>query len=119
MIKSLEYIKIHILKEGEKPVLLSELENKIVAWALHLPEKIQISHCNSKENSNPIKFIGGREYRSLGDTCRMFCKMRLQNRMFDYFFWDGIVKVIHNDYDYFSEEYYAFKNSFYYYIFIC
>lgn len=94
------YASPHIktLREGEKPISMCGLENKIVAWVLSLPEKIQISHCNAKKNTYPEIFIGGREYRSLGDTCRMFCQIKLHGRIADYFFWDGIVKEIDNGY---------------------
>jgi hypothetical protein len=84
-----------VLQEGEKPVLLEKGENPVIdafcREILHLPEKTQVFHCTTSKIIPPIEFIGGRETRPVGDTCRMFYKIKQEGRTADYLFWDGIV----------------------------
>jgi hypothetical protein len=84
-----------VLEEGEMPINIDKGEypilNSFCREILHLPEKTNISFCTTNKIIPPIEFIGGRETRPPGDTCRMFYKIKREGRTADYFFWDGIV----------------------------
>lgn len=86
---SKEFIK------GEKPQLVirgkSLFHDIFIKHFLKLPEKTNVFHLNTNELILPIAFIGGREIRSVGDTCSMFYKLKTSGTPADYFFWDGIV----------------------------
>ena len=81
--------------EGEKPHLIvrgtNQIHDKFIEEILHLPEKTNVFHLETKNIIPPIEFIGGREVRSIGDTCRMFYKVERFSGKCEYFFWDGIV----------------------------
>lgn len=94
------FISRHIINvEGDKPVLIIRGENThvdtLIKLMFSLPKNTNIFHCSCYSDLIPINLLGGREYRLVGDTCRMFCKIKIIGRTADYFFWDGIV----NDYD--------------------
>ena len=94
---ALRTVPTNVIKEGEKTHLnhITKGENLIfdafIRDILRLPEKTKVFHCNSSKILPAIEFIGGREIRPIGDTCRMFFKLKLEGRTADYFFWDGIV----------------------------
>lgn len=83
------------LKEGEKPVMLNKGEipqlNFFCKEILNLPEKTPVFFCTTNNIVPPIEFIGGRETRPPGDTCKMFYKIKYEGKTADYLFWDGIV----------------------------
>ncbi len=84
-----------VLEEGDRPININKGEyptlDSFCREILHLPEKTPITFCTTNKIIPPIEFIGGRETRPPGDTCRMFYKIKREGRTADYFFWDGIV----------------------------
>lgn len=87
--------KTLLVKEGDNPVYIIKGEYPVIEefckTVLHLPEKTTIFYCRTRKILPPIEFIGGREIRPPGDTCRMFYKIKQLGKDADYFFWDGIV----------------------------
>jgi|GEM_PF-5190697 len=97
--------KLREINKGEHNGLDSFLND-----VLRIPKNTTVFHCNTSGILPPIEIIGGRETRLIGDTCRMFFKVKQEGRVADYFFWDGIVsegiQILeepnpNNDYGYF------------------
>jgi hypothetical protein len=88
-------LKSSSFPKGEKPIFIQKGEYPILDAlcrnTLRLPEKTLVFHYSTRKILPPIEFIGGREVRPPGDTCRMFYKIKQLGKDADYFFWDGIV----------------------------
>ncbi len=84
-----------VSKEGEKPFLIEKGDYPIFdsfrvdILKIHDDTKVFFYHTSSL--IRPIEFIGGRDMRPPGDTCRMFYKIKQEGFVAKYFFWDGIV----------------------------
>ena len=77
---------LRLIKKGEygfHDVLKSAL--------LRLPYHVNVYFFETHDLEIPNKMIGGRENRLIGDTCRMFYKVKLEGQKAQYFLWDGIV----------------------------
>lgn len=83
-----------VSKEGERPILLEEGDYPIFdsfrLEILKIPDNTKIFFYHTSSLIRPIEFIGGRDTRPPGDTCRMFYKIK-EGIVAKYFFWDGIV----------------------------
>jgi hypothetical protein len=92
---ALRNMPIHLLKEGDKPTLIPKGEypgvDTFFREIINLPEDTPLYHISTSKILPPIEFIGGRETRSIGDTCRMFLKVKQEGMVADYYFWDGLV----------------------------
>lgn len=78
--------KLSPIVKGEEPDI-----DLFIKDVLKLPEKTTVFHCATNKLIPPIEIIGGRETRLVGDTCRMFYKIKQEGKVADYYFWDGIV----------------------------
>ncbi len=116
-------IKIFTLLRGSptymmegKPELIQSGENNgvdvFLRKILHIPEKTNVFHYNTRKILQPLDLIGGKEIRYIGDTCRMFFKVKHVGRTADYYFWDGIfTSELSELYAGIMHDFYYFQNS--------
>ncbi|HWY33552.1 MAG TPA: hypothetical protein VNX68_02830 [Nitrosopumilaceae archaeon] len=83
-----------LIVKGDNPIY-----DNFIQEILDLPDKTNVFHLTTNKMIPPIEYIGGREIRSIGDTCRMFYKVKRNKWSSDYFFWDGIVSERLNEID--------------------
>ncbi len=89
-----------------KPIVKGEnpINDTLIKEVFRIPDKTEVFHCNTDRIIMPIEFIGGRETRSIGDTCSMFYKINHSNKPADYYFWNGIVSEDLNELVYNSND---------------
>lgn len=87
----------YILEKGEpqflRPIIRGEYDvhDVLIKSLLRLTPIKQIYFFETNDLEIPNTMIGGRENRLIGDTCRMFYKVKLEGQKAKYFLWDGIV----------------------------
>lgn len=76
-----------------KPIIRGEYDvhDVLIKALLRLSPTKQVYFFETNDLEIPNTMIGGRENRLIGDTCRMFYKVKLEGQKAKYFLWDGIV----------------------------
>ncbi len=76
-----------------RPIIKGEYDvhDVLIIALLRLPPTKQVYFFETNDLDIPNTMIGGRENRLIGDTCRMFYKVKIEGCKAQYFLWDGIV----------------------------
>lgn len=76
-----------------RPIIKGEYDvhDVLIKALLRLTPTKQVYFFETHDLEIPNTMIGGRENRLIGDTCRMFYKVKLEGHKAKYFLWDGIV----------------------------
>lgn len=76
----------NLIKKGKYDV-----HDVLKSALLRLPYETNVYFFETHDLEIPNVVIGGRENRLVGDTCRMFYKIKIEGQKAQYFMWDGIV----------------------------
>ena len=68
-----------------------DVHDVLISGLLRLTPTKQVYFFETHDLNIPNNMIGGRENHLIGDTCRMFYKVKIEGCKAQYFLWDGIV----------------------------